>query len=261
MIEFEELLSVGMYWVLLGAWRALPLIGIVLVIDLLLRRRIAARFHCLLWSLVMVRMLVPVSVPSSLSMHGPVKPNDGTDASWLKKRRRYQNSILISSPYENEEGQSITIPILPDDASDELRSKAEEYVASISPITIDPDGNNNAYNVMNERENNVDWWTLIAEAVVGTWILVAFGFLIRGGAAYLRFAVRLRRCPQLTDQAIIDQVLRACDAVGARRRPILKEVNELARPGSLRSLEAGHLSTAGDDIGTIRERTALGSDA
>ncbi len=47
MIEFEELLSVGLDWVLLGAWRALPLIGIVLVIDLLLRRRIAARFHCL----------------------------------------------------------------------------------------------------------------------------------------------------------------------------------------------------------------------
>ena len=29
MIEFEHLLSTGLYWILLGAWRALPLIGIV----------------------------------------------------------------------------------------------------------------------------------------------------------------------------------------------------------------------------------------
>ena len=65
-----EPLAYGLMYVVISAWRAIPLIVVVLLIDLTLRRQIAARFHCLLWSLVIVRLLCPVSVPSALSVQG-----------------------------------------------------------------------------------------------------------------------------------------------------------------------------------------------
>ena len=57
--------------VCIAAWRSLPLFGVALVFQLLTRRRIEARYHCLLWMLVVVRLMVPYSVPfgSSIQPH------------------------------------------------------------------------------------------------------------------------------------------------------------------------------------------------
>jgi len=70
----------------------------------------------------------------------------------------------------------------------------------------------------------------LAYGILGTWFVIASAMLARGGTAYLRLARRLRRCPALTDPAIESQVSRACRAVGARRRPVLKEVEGLSVP-------------------------------
>ena len=67
-----EFLLTALQWTMLAAWRALPLFVIVLVIDLLFQRRIAPRFHCLLWMLVIARMVCPVSFGTGFSLHRPI---------------------------------------------------------------------------------------------------------------------------------------------------------------------------------------------
>jgi hypothetical protein len=70
MIDIFDNVTLGFVWICYGAWRALPLLCCVAVIDLLFRRRIAPAYHCVLWLLVLVRMMAPVSFESSLSMQG-----------------------------------------------------------------------------------------------------------------------------------------------------------------------------------------------
>jgi hypothetical protein len=198
MIEMEDLVATGLLSVVIAAWRALPLLAIVLAVDLILRRRIAARFHCLLWTLVMVRMLCPVSVPSSLSMQGPMDQ---------LAEHLFSDAASVSDAepgfdvftYENLEGESVSVAMLPDGASDQQRADAEAYVASLAtaPVTdMQP------YNVVNESQSGFDWEEVASYGLLGTWLFVTVGLLIRSSAGYLRFAARLRRSRTLTDQSI-----------------------------------------------------------
>lgn len=68
-----ELLSEGFRLLLLASWRALPLLLIAGLISALSRGRLAPRYHALLWSLVICRLLLPISLPSQLSLQGPLE--------------------------------------------------------------------------------------------------------------------------------------------------------------------------------------------
>lgn len=68
MIDATEIVFNGLLWVFLAAWRALPVFASVLVLTMMLRRRIPASHHCMLWMLVVVRLLLPVSVASPLAL-------------------------------------------------------------------------------------------------------------------------------------------------------------------------------------------------
>jgi len=111
-VPIEELLFSGVAWVCIAAWRALPLLCIVLAFDLLLRRRIAARFHCLLWMIVAARMLCPFSVESSFSIHGNLLTAleaVGFSNSQTHAPLDAQNSDFDTYTFQNEPGDAVTV--------------------------------------------------------------------------------------------------------------------------------------------------------
>ena len=231
MIEFlfEELAAMGFAAVLIGAWRALPLLAIVLIFDLLLRRRIAARFHCLLWALVMVRMLCPFSVPTSVSMHGAVDRMAEQVAGRILAERDAAAAVdpgYDIFTYTDDEGNSVTVPLLPDDASDQLRAQAEAHVAALTA----PKAAAAIEEVDSNGESGIDWTLIVAYGVLATWFTIAFGMMIRGAAAYWRFARRLRDRADLADPLLESQVSKACGSIGVRRQPRVKELDGLSVP-------------------------------
>ena len=145
-----ELLADAICYTAYGAWRALPLLAVVFLIDLTLRRRFAARFHCLLWAFVMIRMLSPVSAPSSLSIQGH---HDRAGEAALAKLEAvladdepvHQPSQLKLDTFTFEKnGKTITLPILPSDATDEYRAEAAAYIAKLNSSISDTDGQDGA---------------------------------------------------------------------------------------------------------------------
>ena len=228
-VPIEELLFNALAWVCLAAWRALPLLCLVLVFDLLFKRRIAARFHFLLWMIVAARMLCPFSVESSYSIHGNLVTTleaVGFSSSSAPHPDLYQAENLEVDydvyTMKNEDDDDIVVTQLdleegvPKEdllASREVFSSPAAHEATLidEPAEIDPE-------------------LLILFAIAGTWLFVTCFFLVRGLIQSLRFASQLRRCESVTDQVVVDQVLRACDTVGVGRRPALKEVDGLTVP-------------------------------
>jgi beta-lactamase regulating signal transducer with metallopeptidase domain len=62
-------------------WQASLVIGIVFLLDLLLRRRARAALRCALWLLVLVKLFLPPSLalPTGISYWLPVKHADAPD--------------------------------------------------------------------------------------------------------------------------------------------------------------------------------------
>ncbi|MBI3117072.1 MAG: LysM peptidoglycan-binding domain-containing protein, partial [Candidatus Hydrogenedentes bacterium] len=58
----------GFGWVVANSWRAAVLVGVVLVVQRLLRGRLAAKWQYALWLLVVARLMVPPGVESTWSM-------------------------------------------------------------------------------------------------------------------------------------------------------------------------------------------------
>lgn len=193
----EEFGQTALSFCFLAAWRALPLVAVALLSDLLTRRRIAARFHCLLWALVLMRLACPVSLPASFSVHGPVDRL----VSWLE-----------TVPAE---------PVVDDPPVDPVMDAALAFYPT-APQAID-----DSTQVQYATATSPDWTML---TVTSLWLLTAVGLLFYHALHYARFAFRLRRCPEVTDPQVLDETLRLCDGLGCRRRPTLRIVESLTAP-------------------------------
>jgi len=55
-------------WLLVATWQGSVLVGVVLIVQGLLGPRLPARWRCALWWVVLARLLLPVSLPSPLSL-------------------------------------------------------------------------------------------------------------------------------------------------------------------------------------------------
>lgn len=221
-VLLEDVLFTAFSWVFLAAWRALPLLCIVLLADLLMRRRIAARFHCLLWMIVAARLMCPFSVESSLSLHRNLM--DDLESAGFSNQARPANpynpgNLAIDSDtytYRNEAGQDVVYPALP---VDEAASSVD--IAALPSVSD---------SALAEKPVPMDVGLIISFAIVGLWLLGTCFLLLRGLVQSLRFAIRLRRSETVDEQSVVDEVLRACDAIGVGRRPALKEVEGLTVP-------------------------------
>lgn len=204
--DLLELGADGLYLLLVAAWRALPLLLIVSLLDLGLRRRLAPRYHAFLWSLVVIRLVLPVSLPSPWSLHGPLDQ-------------------LVGSLLEVPASQTKPLPAMIPSPS----------ALHISDVPVAPRA---APAWQPPARQGVAWHQILLATLVGLWAVVAAGLLLRSLVAHVRFGWRLRRCRELCDGDLIDTVLRECDRLRVSRRPKLKEVAELSAPavfGLLRS--------------------------
>ncbi|MDA1232066.1 MAG: M56 family metallopeptidase, partial [Planctomycetota bacterium] len=198
---FEMLAERAFYPVCIAAWRSLPLFGVALVFQLLTRRHIAARYHCFLWMLVVVRLMVPYSVPFGLSVQPHV---DRLAEQWVFAESN--DEVAVSSPPEFLQYTSETNTWTAD--------QFEDWGTGSSAAA----------------ESNFDWDAVPAYSILSIWLVVATLLICRSLITYLRFALQLKQCSEITDQSVIDLVLRACDELKIGRRPKLKDVPGLSVP-------------------------------
>ncbi len=199
---FELVAERALFPVCIAAWRSLPLFCAAMVFQLLTRRRIAARYHCFLWMLVVVRLMVPYSVPFDLSIHPHI---DRLAEHWMLDESNAE--VAISDPPE-------FVQLPPEENKEWIASGAEVY--NLEPSQSDA------------ADSSFDWDPTYA--VLSIWLIIATFLICRSLSTYLRFLLRLRRCSEITDQSVIDLVLRVCDELRIGRRPKLKEVPGLSVP-------------------------------
>jgi beta-lactamase regulating signal transducer with metallopeptidase domain len=199
------------FWLLtVATWRALPLLALALIADLVLRRRLASKYHALLWTLVVIRLMLPVSLPNAWSLQGPVD--------------RLAACLLEASEPEAEWFPPSSLPDVP---TMRIGESEREPLTHRDPTALD-----------SYPAHTIQWQDIVVMLLFGTWILVAAGLVLRSLLSHLRFALHLRRCRELNDPRLVDLILRECDALGISRRPKLKEVPQLTAPavfGLLRS--------------------------
>ena len=212
---FEMVAERALFPVCIAAWRSLPLFGFALVFQLLTRSRIAARYHCLLWMLVVVRMMVPYSVPFGMSIQPHV---DRLAEQWMF----------------GESDEEVAVSSHPDMYANETGRVDWQPAVESSAYSVEPTHSAAV-------ESGVDWVAIVAYSIVFLWPIGAILLIGRNLITYFRFALRLRRSPEVTDPSVIDIILRVCDQLKSGRRPRLKEVPSLAVPGSLWTVQIGCL--------------------
>lgn len=121
--QLGEVVVDGLYWVCLAAWRTVPVFVVVMLLSIVLRKRVPPRFLCWLWLLVIVRLLVPVSIPSSMAISDVV---DKSAMSLLAPGEEHMASETEFDvfTYRDQNGQSVSVAML-------LRTSAPERTLTL----------------------------------------------------------------------------------------------------------------------------------
>lgn len=199
----DRFVELGVAWLslmLLAAWRALPILVLVIGIVLTLRRRLTPSLHAFLLTIVIIRLLVPISIGSQVSLHKPI------DA-WLSSET--------------------------DESSNGNRDK---YVRDYTDNIWNPNDVKPIEDAWANPQSSSSWLLnltladFLIAAMVWSPILVSAFLVFRAVYSHTRFATRLRYCHVLDGRSLIDLVLRECDSLGIGRRPIVREVPSLNAP-------------------------------
>jgi beta-lactamase regulating signal transducer with metallopeptidase domain len=189
-----------MWLVLLAAWRALPILVIAAGFGLAFRRKLTPSLHALLLTIVVVRLLIPISIGSPFSLHKPIDNWFSNDSGESVHRNRQ----MIAHDHK--------YAFLPN--VDQVSALDRPAQAQLQPPqTID-----------------LTLEEIICFSLLGMVILVSMGLILRSVVSHVRFAIGLRSCRVLDDQPLIALVLRECDSLAIGRRPAMREVPSLAAP-------------------------------
>jgi beta-lactamase regulating signal transducer with metallopeptidase domain len=198
-----QMVELGNAWIsllLLAAWRVLPILVLAIGIGFAFRRKLDPTIHALLWTIVVIRFLLPISLGSPTSFHGPI-------------------DALFSTKLEEQNGAEITW-------SAPENNLTASYDVSAN-TTDQPSLFGQPVPVPAQR---ITWEEVTLIAVSLTAILVTLGFVFRTVSSHIRFALRLRSCRTLDDPELVDMLLRECDSLGVGRRPVIREVPSLTAP-------------------------------
>ena len=200
MDRFVEFSAIWLQLLLLAAWRAAPILIMVIGLGLAFRRKLTPSLQALLLTIVVVRLLIPISIGSPLSLHKPIdqwfssSAGESVDTTEAKLVRDHKYSLL-----PNVDQSSVQPPVAPTQ-----RQSPQPFDFATEEI--------------------------IFTALMSIVISVTIGLLLRSLFSNVRFAFSLRSCRLLDDQRLIDLVLRECDSLAVGRRPVLREVPSLAAP-------------------------------
>ncbi len=200
----DRFVEFGNGWLLLlylATWRALPILLAVVSLGLFLKRRLSPAIHALLWTLVIVRLLLPVSVGSPVSVHCHID--------------KWTNEIL------GEPSLGI-----------EMQSQSDSRHLILPNVDATGNTKDNPKDIQKQpivsRELRVE--DFFGMFFLLTVISLTAVILLRGVISHVRFSLALRQCRLLDDQPLVDLVLRECDSLAVGRRPALREVPSLAAP-------------------------------
>ena len=202
MDRFVEFATTWLWLVLLATWRALPILVIAAGIGLAFRRKLTPSLHALLLTIVVVRLLIPISIGSPLSLHKPIDNWFSSDSGESGNRNR----PMMAYDHDHRSALLPNVDLI-------VVQDAPAQAQLQSPQTLD-------YSLEE----------IICVSLLGIVILVSIGLILRSVFSHVRFAIGLRSCRVLDDQPLIDLVLRECDSLAIGRRPALREVPSLAAP-------------------------------
>lgn len=199
MQQVIEFANTWMWLVLLAAWRTLPVLIVVIGIGLVLRRKLAPSFQALLFTIVLIRLLMPFSVGSPFSLHQPID-------TWFALK----SDVQVDRPVLGIGGIQVPDwrPFI--DRAAELDDIKR---TKMRPAVID-----------------MSWEKILWMAMLFTLVSISIGLLLRGVLAHVRFAWQLRSCRELNQQSLIDMLLHECDSLSVGRRPKVREVPPLTAP-------------------------------
>jgi beta-lactamase regulating signal transducer with metallopeptidase domain len=253
MIEswMESIVALSYLWfvlLLMAVWRTLPIFILVAGIDLVFSKRLAPSFRALLWTLVIIRLLLPISFATPWSLQQPFDELLVADASVLPvpdlKVRVLKDGrqVLVEV---NEIGfliygreQVISVETMEPNRGSDIYYLAGDSASPVNHRLV-PQSDVLAQYVANSDDEPrqlsepvppaFDWSIVVACA--GTLLgVVSICLILRGLLIHIRFAYRLRSCRELNDTRVIDLLLRECDSMGVGRRPLLREVPFLETP-------------------------------
>ncbi len=198
MDRFGEFATTWLWFVLLATWRAFPILLLVIGIGLAFRRKLTPSVQALLLTIVLVRLLIPISIGSPVSFHQPIDRWFSGDT---------EESIYQGQPKFSFVPRHTLLPHV--DQAMVLDTHAKAVVPTSPAPALDE---------------------ILSLGLLSIVISVSIGLLLRSVFAHIRFAMGLRSCRLLDDPLLIDLVLREGDSLGVGRRPALREVQSLAAP-------------------------------
>jgi len=199
MDRFVEFAGTWFWLVLLATWRALPILILVTGIGLALRRKLSPSLHAMLLTLVVIRLLIPISIGSPLSIHKPID-------NWFSGES--EESAKRIQPREVRDHAYGVFP-----NADATATQWTPNQPQVQPSV--------SYS---------DAWEFILFSALVVVIFVSAWLLVRSVSSHIRFALKLRSCRLLDDQRLIDLLLRECDSLAIGRRPAMREVPSLLAP-------------------------------
>ena len=127
MITIIEFFDSFIAWLLQTSLKATIIIALIIIVQTLFRNRMPAKWQHALWLLLIIRLIIPVDMPSSLSIFN------------LTKDVEYRYIPFDSNPHNNFQikkastsAGSLTFPF----QSDYPENKADISIVSKSPITL-----------------------------------------------------------------------------------------------------------------------------
>ncbi|TWU55017.1 Regulatory protein BlaR1 [Rubripirellula tenax] len=237
MIErIAEPCSEVIYFAFLASWRALPVFAIVAVLAMVLRKQVPARYSCWLWLIVVARLLLPVSVESRVAISAIADKPMQTLVSG-EQEVQSESSGFDTFTYEDDDGKSVTVALLPPGATAEEQAAADAVVAQITAEEVALRESAVAGQEFNQVDEGESYYGVLATVfnLMGYTIIlglpvIGIVLLLRHFVSHARFAWALRSHPLVTDRSTVDCMLRVCDELGVGRRPKLKEVPTLHAP-------------------------------
>ncbi len=214
---FADPIANGLYFTLVAATAAIPLLLIVLVVDLTLGRRLAPAYRSLLWTLVAVRLLVPIALPNTLGVPNlwwaAVEEGSPHEAPSVKRTTQPNAESPPVIPATSVMGITGADPSMP-------LPRAE---ASPTPRVV--------------KDRSLDWEDFIALGILSLWPIGAFTLLGRAVIGSVRFTSRLRRIPAVSDPVVIDLLAEVCRTMQISRAPRVKYVPGLSAPALFGSIK------------------------
>lgn len=216
--DITQFVGIGLAGTLLSAWRAIPILGVVFLADLLFRRRINARFQCGLWLLVLARLVLPISFPSPLSVSEFADRTAERTIDRLLEPAPEPKPEFEVATFKRWNGEMLSVPVLPEGVNAEVRERAMAFAAGVhakrllvrnrTPETIPP-----------SREFDEDF---IVYPLLWIWAFVSMMIVAVELFKFCRFAKTLKLCPKIIEPAILETI--AINRIGERIVSVLPKL-------------------------------------